>query len=92
MDHPVLSRTEKSYLWLAEVNFRNCLSIIYIYTQRCRDSAQEVLQAYNASVLRNNFRKLVFFIFYLSENWVGVRTTAFARSDRSDGMGVPFEL
>ncbi len=30
----LLSRTEKRYLWLAEVNFRNCLSIIYMYTQR----------------------------------------------------------
>ncbi len=29
----LLSRTEKRYLWLAEVNFRNCLSIIYMYTQ-----------------------------------------------------------
>ncbi len=29
----LLSHTEKRYLWLAEVNFRNCLSIIYIYTQ-----------------------------------------------------------
>ncbi len=55
----------------------------------CRDSAQEVSQAYNASVLRNNFWKLVFFIFYLSQNWIRVRATAFARSDRT---GVPFEL
>ncbi len=30
----LLLRTEKRYLWLAEVNFRNCLSIIYMYTQR----------------------------------------------------------
>ncbi len=30
----LLSRTEKRYLWLAEMNFRNCLSIIYMYTQR----------------------------------------------------------
>ncbi len=29
----LLSRTEKRYLWLAEANFRNCLSIIYMYTQ-----------------------------------------------------------
>ncbi len=29
----LLSRTEKRYLWLAEVNFRNWLSIIYMYTQ-----------------------------------------------------------
>ncbi len=26
---------------------------------RCKDGAQEVSQAYNASILRNNFRKLV---------------------------------
>ncbi len=30
----LLSRTEKRYLWLAGVNFHNCLSIIYMYTQR----------------------------------------------------------
>ncbi len=30
---------------------------------RCRDSTQEILQAYNASVLCKNFRKLIFFLF-----------------------------
>ncbi len=38
---------------------------------RCKDSAQEISQVYNVSVLCNNFRKLVFFVFYLSQNWVG---------------------
>ncbi len=54
-----------------------------------RDSAQEVSQAYNASVLCNNFWKLVFFVFYLSQNWLGVRATALEWSDHT---GVPFEL
>ncbi len=36
----LLSHTEKCYLWLAEVNFRNCLSIIYMYTQRVEISLQ----------------------------------------------------
>ncbi len=35
----LLSRTEKRYLWLAEVNFRNCLSITYMYTQRLPPSS-----------------------------------------------------
>ncbi len=65
-----------------------CWSILEV-SIRCRDSAQEVSQAYNASVLRNNFRKLVFFVFYLSQNWVGVRATAIAWSDRTS---IPFEL
>ncbi len=30
----LLSRTEKRHLWLAAVYFRNCLFIIYMYTQR----------------------------------------------------------
>ncbi len=65
-----------------------CWSILEL-SIRCRGSAQEVAQAYNASVLSNNFRVRVFFVFYLSQNWVRVRATAFARSD---GTGVPFEL
>ncbi len=73
---------------MATLMSNECWSVLEV-SIRCRDNAQEVLQAYNASVLPNNFRKLVFFIFYLSQNWVGVRTTPFARSDCT---GVPFEL
>ncbi len=73
---------------MATLMSNECWSVLEV-SIRCRDSAQEVLQAYNAFLLRNNFRKLVFFVFYLSQNWVGVHTTAYARSDCT---GVPFEL
>ncbi len=63
-----------------------CWSILEI-TIRCRYSAQEVSQDHNTSVLRNNFWKLVFFAFYLFQNWLGVRATAFAQSDCT---GMPF--
>ncbi len=34
----LLSHTEKRYLRLADVNFHNCPSIIYMYTQRIIDA------------------------------------------------------
>ncbi len=73
---------------MATLMSNECWTVLEV-SVRCRDSAQEVSQAYNASVLRNNSRKLVFFGFYLSQNWVGARATAFARSDCTS---VPFEL
>ncbi len=45
----------------AALMWNECRSILEA-SIRCRDSAQEVSQDYNASVLRNNFRKLVFFV------------------------------
>ncbi len=47
----LLSRTEKRCLWLAEVNFHNCLSIIYMYTQSTTCSHQLLVQ-YRASRVR----------------------------------------
>ncbi len=74
--------------WISALISNECWSVLEV-SIRCRGSAQEVSQAYNASVLHNNFWKLVFFVFYLSQHWVGVCATAFARSDHT---GVPFEL
>ncbi len=45
----LLSRTEKRYLWLAEVNFRNCLSIIYMYTQRNPDPSSKLLLSHRTT-------------------------------------------
>ncbi len=52
----LLSRTEKRYLWLAEVNFRNCLSIIYMYTQRS-------INTYLISLTFSSHFPLISFIF-----------------------------
>ncbi len=57
-----------------------CWSVLEV-SIRCRDSANEVSQAYNVSVLCNNFWKLVFSVFHLFQNWVGVRATAFTQLD-----------
>ncbi len=73
---------------MATLMSNECWSVLEV-SMRCRDSAQEVSQAYSTSVLHNNFQKLVFFIFYLSQNWIGIRLTAFAQPDR---MNVPFEI
>ncbi len=47
----LLSRTEKRYLWLAEVNFRNYLSIIYMYTQRSRHNTAHHLNLQNRNTI-----------------------------------------
>ncbi len=73
---------------MATLMSNECWSVLEVHI-KCRDSVQKALQAYNVSVLRNNFWKSIFFVFYLSQNWVGVRATAFARLNH---MGVPFEL
>ncbi len=47
---------------MATLKSNECWSVLEV-SIRCRNSAQEVSHAYNASVLRNNFRKLVFLVF-----------------------------
>ncbi len=52
---------------MATLMSNKCWSVLKV-SIRCRDSAQEVSQTYNASVLRNDYWKLVFFVFYLYQN------------------------
>ncbi len=69
----LLSRTEKRYLWLAELNFRNCLSIIYMYTQRWAFIMVNIRAAFRGCgwnrvpQLQNFyiFKRLFFFFFLL---------------------------
>ncbi len=56
----LLSRIKKRYLWLAEVNFRNCLSIIYMF--KVRHWEMKFLQCYQNFLRNIHFSGLTFFL------------------------------